>query len=77
MRRTKTIFNRIVIAVMTALLSIALLPGPKGIAFSDIEDVQAGQSIDLSHKGSLKIVHYIIGEDDKDTLAPAGVTSHI
>jgi hypothetical protein len=71
MKRTKTIVNRIVVAVMTALLSIALLPGFKAEAVSDMRDISSA-TIDLNHKGSLNVIHI----DADDELAP-NVTSHL
>lgn len=71
MKRTKTIINRIVVAVMTALLSIALLPAVRAEAISDMPDTTS-TTIDLNHKGSLNVIHI----DADDERAPQ-VTSHI
>ena len=72
MKRTKTIFKRILVAVMTVLLSIALLPGIRTKAVSNIDDIDPNSAIDLNHKGSLTVIHV----DADDERAP-GVTSHI
>ncbi len=87
MRKMSKVLNRIVVAFLIALLTMTLTPGLRvraqedaaGYASSEtgIGSVESGAYIDLGRTGSLKVVHYIIGDDDKDVRAPKGVTSRI
>lgn len=71
MKKTKAIVNKIVVGVLTALLSIALLPG-RTLAAEGIESIEPSAGIDTNRKGSLTLTH----KDVDDEFVP-DVASHI
>ena len=88
MKKISNILKRIVVAFFIALLTMSLMPGlsvkaqedAANSASSEIRDITSIEpetTINTGRTGSLKVIHKIIGDDNNEKNAPAGVKSRI
>ncbi len=88
MRKISNILKRIVVAFLIVLLTVSLMPGlsvraqedAANSASSEIRDITSIEpetTINTGRTGSLKVIHKIIGDDNNEKNAPAGVKSRV
>ncbi|MBP3719546.1 MAG: Cna B-type domain-containing protein [Eubacterium sp.] len=88
MKKISNILKRIVVALFIALLTMSLMPGlsvraqedAANSASSEIRDITSIEpetTINTGRTGSLKVIHKIIGDDNNEKNAPAGVKSRV